>query len=75
MKKIKDFIGDCIVNLIIVITFLLLPIMKLFGILIGLFEKHFTHRKHPTNSIYTTNMTQQKLIRWVILYIIVHIHF
>lgn len=49
MKKIKDFIGDCIVNLIIVITFLLFPIMKLFGILIGLFEKHFTHRKHPTN--------------------------
>lgn len=41
MKKIKDFIGDCLVELIVCITYIIFPLATLTGMIAGMCEKYY----------------------------------
>lgn len=39
MKKITDFIGDCLVELMVLVTYIIFPLATLTGMIAGLCEK------------------------------------
>lgn len=41
MKKITDFIGDCIVEMIIGVLYILFPLATLTGMIAGVCEKYY----------------------------------
>lgn len=41
MKKITDFIGDCLVELIVCVMYIIFPLATLAGIIAGVCEKYY----------------------------------
>lgn len=41
MKKITDFIGDCIVELMVGVLYVIFPLATLTGMIAGLCEKYY----------------------------------
>lgn len=41
MKKITDFVGDCLVELMICVIYILFPLATLTGMIAGLCEKYY----------------------------------
>lgn len=41
MKKITNFIGDCLVELIVCVLYIIFPLATLTGIIAGLCEKYY----------------------------------
>lgn len=41
MKKITDFIGDCIVDLMVGVLYVIFPLATLTGMIAGLCEKYY----------------------------------